>query len=474
MLNLKKLIFLVCAIIFISAISSNSAELPADPNNAALLYYQALLLCPEPDAVTKDLIIDVREEQIFEMLRGVVPKDYNNLDEKIRKLEEKLNNEELIREMEEKQKEWSKHRNAEILTSKMLQDYAELTHYVSEKSRYKDLKARQEGMRGSTPNEKIRKYLGDCRQSIELAQAASEISECDWGLRYSQGLACPMPKLTGLRQFSFLLRADALLLAADGDYRAALERCLMMRRFARHVGDDAVIIYLVAKALDNNALKCIRFLLGNMSPDVETLTWLKNQLSTEKKTELSYERPLKNDFGMALKSLHEKFSDTVQKQDEENPGKNTFNFTGEDFITRGKRLYSNFLSSSFEVMDSNMPYSDKYVELQRLADKLRKDVGMDPGAFGLIMVCEDNLHSIYKIKVDSEAYSNALEAAVEVYLLKTETGELPQVLPDGLPKDPYTGENFVYEITDDGFALRCQGKEYLERKNQFLEFKVKR
>jgi len=63
---------------------------------------------------------------------------------------------------------------------------------------------------------------------------------------------------------------------------------------------------------------------------------------------------------------------------------------------------------------------------------------------------------------------------VEVYLALANAGQLPEKLPDHLPKDPFTGRDFIYEITDEGFALRCQGKDFLNRKYRLLEFKIKK
>ncbi len=80
----------------------------------------------------------------------------------------------------------------------------------------------------------------------------------------------------------------------------------------------------------------------------------------------------------------------------------------------------------------------------------------------------------YPYRVGHQAHINGVKAAVEVYLVIAKTGQLPKTLPDGLPKDPFTGRDFVYEITDDGFALRCQGKEFLSRKNRWLDFKVRK
>ena len=472
----KMLMSLICGMMFISALSARGAELPPDPNNAALLYYQALLLCPEPDAADMDLVYGAGREQIFDVLHGGELEDYANFEERIHELEEKLKS--IGEDPNETISENARKLQETIPNPYQIQVYKG-DSFFEKKILYrelKSLKARQASMRGYTPNEKMRNYLKDCRRSIELAQAASQISECDWGLRYSQGLACTMPKLTEIRQFSFLLRTDALLLAADGDFRAALERCLMMRRFARHVGDDTVILYLVSKSLDCSTFKCIQFLIGNMKPEIETLTLLKNQLSIEDKLELSYVRALEIDFGMTLKSLHEKFSSVLRKQAKENPVNKTFKLTDEDFIARGRWLYSNFLSSALQVIDSNMPYTGKCSELQRLTDKLKKDAGLDPGAIGLIMNCADSVLKLYEIQVDYQAHFNALKVAIEIYLIRAETGELPREFPDDLPIDPYSGEDFGYEITNEGFRLHCQIEDQRKKEQmlRWLTFKVQK
>lgn len=79
----------------------------------------------------------------------------------------------------------------------------------------------------------------------------------------------------------------------------------------------------------------------------------------------------------------------------------------------------------------------------------------------------------YRMSVNHRARMNALKAAIEIYLIRARTGKLPDVLPDGLPKDPYTCRDFGYEIVEGGFALRCQGEDFQrERPRRSLEFEI--
>ncbi len=42
-------------------------------------------------------------------------------------------------------------------------------------------------------------------------------------------------------------------------------------------------------------------------------------------------------------------------------------------------------------------------------------------------------------------------------LSRAKTGQLPDALPPGLPNDAFSGKDFEYAKTKDGFTLRCPG-----------------
>ena len=52
-----------------------------------------------------------------------------------------------------------------------------------------------------------------------------------------------------------------------------------------------------------------------------------------------------------------------------------------------------------------------------------------------------------------------MKAGIEICLQKAETGTLPDALPAGLPQDPFSGQDFAYKRTKNGFVLCCQGVE---------------
>ena len=148
------------------------------------------------------------------------------------------------------------------------------------------------------PNERIRKYIENCRGAINLAVAAAEIPNCNWGMKYSDGFEMLLSHLAQTRKLAFIIGAEIRILAADGDYQKALNRCLTLHKMSKHIGDDTIISLLVAMSLSRAADNQIQYLLSDMPQDLKTLTWLKNQLAVIESKSLSsrattnYEREL--------------------------------------------------------------------------------------------------------------------------------------------------------------------------------------
>jgi hypothetical protein len=70
--------------------------------------------------------------------------------------------------------------------------------------------------------------------------------------------------------------------------------------------------------------------------------------------------------------------------------------------------------------------------------------------------------------------TDAVRVAIDVYIIKAKTGRLPGSLPTGSPKDLFSGEDFEYQKTSDGFVLRCRGKDLQKDKIHEYEFKVRK
>jgi hypothetical protein len=336
---------------------------------------------------------------------------------------------------------------------------------------------------GEVADREVRTYMGHCLPMINLAEIASRIPQCTWGIRNS-----PEPEfgMIDLRSNVFhltdILGVDARILAYDGHYRAALDRCLTMCRLSNHLSGNSELCIVSLKP-EFSAMRAAQYILGVMPPDVETLTWFRGQLTNMQDVQTNYNSMLQNDFKSTLSYMQSDpnllaklKSQLLEKAEGEQAKAFARNLTDDQIIDHACEIYTAYLNSIFQVLDSDMLYEQKYAQMKSLTDKFREKYINDPVIAIVIKGSSMDvmINRIYPNRIGHLALTNGIKAAVEVYLVLAKTGKLPEKLPDNLPKDPFTGQDFVYEITDEGFALCCQDEEFLRRKNQFLEFKVQK
>jgi hypothetical protein len=374
--------FLVCF-----GLVTLAAALPPDPDNAALLYYQAFLLIPQTgDHVAPDLVANVAN--------GTIP-----------------------------------------------------------------------------PNDQARQYIKDSRAAIDCALAAAQLQHCNWGLRYSQGFSVPLPYLAQVRSLSRLVLTDARILAADGDYRQALDRCLATYRLAGHVGDEVLISFLVGVAVSAQASKGVTSVLSQMPADVDTLAWLKTQLALTPAASLTVQRAIVLEQEVVLQTLRPEriddlpgiFGDSGAMTAEEIRG-----ILDESVLARAREYCSNYMASMLTILSSQVPYEECYTKLEELANRMEQTADKDP-AVKLLKNIAAGMSKVYALQVRQEADFRALQAALDLYIAKAATGRLPSSLPAASPRDPYTGGAFQYERTTGGFVLRCGARDL--DKNEVREYR---
>lgn len=306
------------------------------------------------------------------------------------------------------------------------------------------------------PNDTVRQYLQKCRGAIEFAEAAAQVPTCNWGLRFSQGFDALMPHLAQVRFLTFVLVADARIRAADGDYRGALQRCLLIGTLARQIGDDTLVSYLVSIAVRKVESRCMIDVVGKASGDAPLLRWLKDELATSPPWKLTLVRPLRIEMEIALDAMQVGKLHPLARiaAEDEQKREEILSMASEDVLAKGRAEYSQRVSSMIQILASSTPYEQAYAQLEQLGS------GFDPNdpSSALVGMMMPAIGRVYTLGVRGEAYVNAARAGVEVCLRRAESGELPTALPAGLPKDPFSGLDFQYERTGSGFILRCQGE----------------
>lgn len=360
-------------------VSTASGALPADPDNAALLYYQAFLLLPKCDFRTAALL-------------------------------------------------------------------GQVTY-------------------GRDPNDAIRAYVEGCGDAISCAEKAALAPHCDWGPPYSFGFHFTWPQLEAARLLASVLHADARILASQGNYRAALNRCLTLRRFARHLGNQPLGLYACSVRAEGDAERCIIQILGSMTPDVETIQWLKSQLAAVPPPSFSPAEALRTQMELVFQTgrtntkIMTQIRNHMAKSAGNEQAQQAAGLSDEELFAYVRGPYTEFLDAARPIAESSMLYEKAYPALQQLEQNLRKKIDGDPvgrvvGANIAIMA--DDVPLLYTTQVRSATRLNAFSVALELYLEKAQTGQLPENLPRGCPKDIYSGQDFIYTVSENTFVLRSR------------------
>ncbi|OHB67687.1 MAG: hypothetical protein A2Y77_04825 [Planctomycetes bacterium RBG_13_62_9] len=383
----------MAAVVFLTWFGSigRVAAYPPDPDNAALLYYQAFLLCPQTDD-------RAMMDKVFEVASGRV-----------------------------------------------------------------------------APDDQVKEYVKSCRDAIDCAVAATQLQRCDWGLRYSKGFSIAFPQLAQIRSLTWRVLADARILAAQGDYRQALERCLTVYRMAGHVGDEVLISFLVSVAVSTQANKCVTAILEQMPADADALTWLKGQLAAAPVAKLTAVRAMTLEEEISSEYLQPKRVAELPAILAEPSGMSAEEIRkliSEPVLERARAYYASYRDSALPILGGQTPYAESYPKLQELANQMEQAAAKDP-AVRLIKAIAPAMTKIYVAQTRFKADFNALQAALDVYIAKAATGQLPQSLPGASPRDPYTGDAFKYERTNDGFVLRCGINDADKNEARQFKFQVK-
>jgi len=281
---------------------------------------------------------------------------------------------------------------------------------------------------------------------------------------------CRTEKIS-MRFMAFVLVADARVRAADGDYRGAMERCLKTETFAYHIGNDTLISYLVSISVRTMAYECIQEVTAQAAGDVELLQWLKSELAKSPINTLSPVRPLKFEI--------EIFTDLVQMKNieklvgvlsdsNEDKAAQIVSKANEEILQKARQEYTERMNSAIKVWNTSMPYEQAHSQLK----KMENDFDMDDPASAAAKAFMPTIARILTLKTRAEAHANAIKAGIEILLSRARAGRLADTLPARLPKDAFSGKDFEYEKTKDGFILRCPGKDLDKDEIYQYEFKL--
>jgi hypothetical protein len=325
------------------------------------------------------------------------------------------------------------------------------------------------------PDDQVRQYVERNRRVIKYVVAAADIGHCDWGYDLSEGAGLRMPEVGKCRRMAYLLTADAKILAEKGDYKEALERCITIHKMSIHVGDDTVIQVAVSRAIGGLANKCIVDIMPQVYVNRETLERLRTQLADIYSRVPSMKAAIVNeDKYCSLNSADKKellelvHSSDLSREDRDKAERIIRQHDDNEFYVKTAEYHKSVLSKVEIAYD--LPYPQTKKTLDDLQEEVKNAAKEKPEAIitGVVLPMIDFL----TIDTKNRTQFNAVLGGLDIYLIKAKTGKLPDELPAGLPKDLFSGKDFLYEKTDAGFALTGQGKDLDKNIVQKYEFKV--
>jgi len=228
------------------------------------------------------------------------------------------------------------------------------------------------------PDTRITQFIESQKTVINLAVAAAELPNCNWGLKYSDGLSLEMPYLSQIRHLTWFILADARTIAANGDYELALDRCLTARKLALHAASEPIIVnFLVGISIEKLANKCIQDILSSSPIELKTLQYLKVQLDgfdsklismkflweTEREVMASYmtEEKIREIIPLLLGETEEDESEEIKIANER------ILASDEQFCQRNIDYYNEHMTTMFSSFE--LPYEQAYARLEKLGNK---------------------------------------------------------------------------------------------------------
>jgi hypothetical protein len=122
-------------------------------------------------------------------------------------------------------------------------------------------------------------------------------------------------------------------------------------------------------------------------------------------------------------------------------------------------------------MAYDLPYPEAKQKLEDLYGEVKNAAKEKPEAV-VAEVLFPAISRVLTTDTRAKTHLNAVRAGIEICIIRAKTGKLPDELPAGLPKDMFSGKDFIYEKTDAGFTLTGQGKDLDKDIVQKYEFKI--
>ncbi len=322
-------------------------------------------------------------------------------------------------------------------------------------------------------DEEIKAYVQSNKNWIKQFVDAGESPNCDWGIDYSEGITLLMPPYAPIRNMARIVLAQAKISADSADYKQALDLCLSIHKAGAHLADGGLLIsHLVGISLNSYANQCITDIIPQISDKPDMLIWLKSQIDDVSQKLPSVKAAVNRDIRICAQDIRRDKIDNIFEmlgEDVSEKQRQIIRDGDDAFFKASKEYFMEYLSDSLTAVD--LPYPQSYKQLVKLREKPGIESKKNPNAI-IAAHFAPATDKVICVDIKARTHFNAIKTALNLYIMRAKAGRLPDSLPVGLPMDLFSGKDFEYEKTKDGFVLRCRGKDLDKDEIHQYEFKV--
>ena len=313
---------------------------------------------------------------------------------------------------------------------------------------------------GSDISDALRQKMKIYRETVvRPVEVGTQAEYCKWGLPVPSSRSTMM--FQNLHGLGYIVWADAHLLLWNGDGEEAIKRCVTLHQLACHVGlnrdfslwglqseftvVDAASRVLNTKPVESHTLSWLR---TQLEVKVERSQWLINSIRRVAKDSLYlFEQNCRERNGIKRyrSSVRLDATDTYKASK-----KDWDSYSDDELHTMIRDHYANTVDRlCLALTDIKPPYEPAFKKIYEMFP-------FDDERDNPLIVPELRSEELFYADdrfLNAEIRMNALKAAIDIYLIQEQTGELPRIIPPGLPTNPCTNEPFKYTVKDDGFVL---------------------
>lgn len=317
----------------------------------------------------------------------------------------------------------------------------------------------------------VRRLLEKNEDTLNLLQQATSFEKSQFPLDYAKGFEMPLPHLAQFRNCARLLAADALIKAMDGEIDEALSSCQVGLRMGKASQDPIILIsYLVRNAIDAIMLTALEEILSESGDVSQDMCYaLLRELNTGEERRLVFIRALEAERCFAISAFRRmqndpsylgkiSSSEAIPEKELKKAGVQDINEYVARYLEEDQLCYLKLMKKMISLW--RIPY---YKSMKSFQELFSGESALPPEVILTRMwVPAFSMAALVNAHHDALVKANYLALALKLYKMqeglypKALEGLVPEIIAE-LPRDPFTGKNYIYRQEGEGFAVYSVG-----------------